>query len=65
MLAASRSKLVEEAAGENEINMGTGEEISAEGREREIQQGLFFHSVSLRPAQHLLLPFLLLLLLYK
>lgn len=35
MLAASRSNLVEEAAWENEINMGTGEEISAEGRERE------------------------------
>lgn len=27
MLAASRSKLVEEAAWENEINMGTGEEV--------------------------------------
>lgn len=37
MLAACRSTLVEKAAWENEINKGTGEEISAgERREREI-----------------------------
>lgn len=42
MLAASRSNLVEEAAWENEINMGTGEEISAEGRERERSNRVYF-----------------------
>lgn len=43
MLAACRSTLVEKAAWENEINKGTGEEISAGEREKRERETMSFH----------------------